>query len=278
MLDDRSAAQLFTSQAINKIVSGDYSFLQQLVHEYVTPRFSPVKVSDVFELTYEKSIKEYKGEYYYKNIIANKLFLKNHYNSNATVVSEFRVGSNKADFVIVNGHSVCYEIKTERDTLKRLPEQIKTFSKVFDRVYVVCSNSHLSNVFEMTPDNIGIIELNQNGTLKEVKKALSNVEMDCDLIISSLRKNEYVYIAEKILGNPLHSSNMDIFSDCLSIFKNSSPNELKKLYREALKKYRKSDFDFLKTLPTSLINSAISFKMTQFNKKRLREKLAEYIY
>ncbi|QWA11099.1 sce7726 family protein [Sodalis ligni] len=178
-------------------------------------------------MTFEKSIREYKGEYYYKNLIAKKIFLKNHIDSNATVVSELRVGNNKADLVIVNGHSVCYEIKTERDTLKRLPDQIKTFDKIFDRVYVVCSQNHIKNVLKITPENVGVFELSQKGALKEIKKASNNLGIDRSLMISSLRKNEYVYIAEKISGHVLVSSNMDTFSECLAIFENSPSCDLK---------------------------------------------------
>lgn len=46
------------------------------------------------------------------------MFLKKHKINKAVMLSEFRVGANKADCVILNGLSTCYEIKTELDNLK----------------------------------------------------------------------------------------------------------------------------------------------------------------
>ncbi|MGX1960241.1 sce7726 family protein [Serratia proteamaculans] len=279
LLDSRSAAQLFTSQAINKIAQGDLSLLYKMLDEYLTPKYMPIKVSDVFEMTFNKYTKDYKTEYFFKNTIANKIFLKRHRKNSSTMITELRVGNNKADCVIVNGHSTCYEIKTEFDSLKRLPEQISTYLKVFEKVYVVCAKVHVENVISIVSDDVGIIELTDKGSLNEVRKASDSInEIDRGLMISSLRKSEYVYMAESLSLTPLTSSNMHVFSDCLAIFNEASSSDLRKLYRDALKKYRKADFNLINVLPPSLINSAISFKLSLAKQEAFRDVLSKYIY
>lgn len=88
------------------------------------------------------------------------------------MLSEFRVGTNKADCVILNGKSVCYEVKTDFDTLIRLPEQLNSYSQVFDEVYVVSTLKHLKNVERICPDNIGIMILDEHLNFEFVKDAI----------------------------------------------------------------------------------------------------------
>lgn len=246
---------------------------------YITPKYMPVKISEVFELAFDKYTKNYKTEYFFKNTIANKIFLKRHDKNSSTMITELRVGSNKADCVIINGQSVCYEIKTEFDSLKRLHEQVSTYSKVFEKVYVVCAKNHIKNVIDIVPSDVGIIELTENGALKELRKAKNIVnEIDRELMISSLRKPEYVYIAEKLTKKPLTSSNMHIFSDSLTIFQQASTSDLRKLYRVALKENRKNNFNLIDAMPPSLVNSAISFKLSTSQQEAFRNILSQYIY
>ncbi|STV31066.1 Uncharacterised protein [Klebsiella pneumoniae] len=146
MSNTKNIGQLFTSQAINAVADGDFSLLHELIGNVLTPKFFPVKVSEIFDIAFKKLSREYKSEYFFKNIIANEVFLKKHKKNAAVMLSEFRVGTNKADCVILNGLSTCYEIKTELDNLKRLPEQLNSYISLFDKVYVVAAkNSHRKN-------------------------------------------------------------------------------------------------------------------------------------
>lgn len=279
LFDSRHAAQLFTSQAINKIAQGDLSLLHSVLDSYITPQHLPIKISDIFELAFNKCSKDYKTEYVFKNIIAQKIFLKNHRNNSSVMLTELRVGSNKADCVIVNGNTVCYEIKTEFDTLKRLPEQVSTYLKVFEKVNVICAENHIKNVISIVPENVGIIKLTAKNSLKEIRKASYNqTDIDRDLMISSLRKSEYVFIAENLSDGSLTSTNMDVFSDCLNIFNQSNDEDLRKLYRTALKKYRRNNISIINAFPPSLTNSVISFKLSNSLQESLRKILSQYIY
>jgi len=74
------------------------------------------------------------------------------------VIEEFGVnhGSVRADIAVVNGIMHGYEIKSDRDTLNRLSEQVKAYNSVFDKVTIVVGFSHIYKVMEMIPDWWGV--------------------------------------------------------------------------------------------------------------------------
>jgi len=73
---------------------------------------------------YQYLKKEYQNEYFYKNTLLNKLLLGIHSPRTTTALTEVPVGNSKADFILLNGKAVVYEIKTELDTFDRLETQM----------------------------------------------------------------------------------------------------------------------------------------------------------
>ncbi|HED3851395.1 sce7726 family protein [Enterobacter soli] len=278
MLESKDAAQLFTSQAIQKVADGDYSLLKNVAFDFLKVNNKNIKVADVFDLTFKKISNNYKNEYIYKNILANDVFLKKHSLSKATILFEFRVGKHKADCVIFNGHSTCYEIKTEFDNLKRLPEQLEEYSKLFDRVNVICSEVHLDNILRIAPEHVGIIKLTDGCKLKEVRKAkIINNIIQPHFLIQSLRRDEYVYIAERISNKPVIINNMEVYNYCSNIMEEIDTKKLKCLFRDAIKKFRKLDYTTLAVIPESLISSVISYKISSSQKTKLHKTMNDYI-
>lgn len=278
MINNKNIGQLFTSQTINAVADGDFSLLHELTLTTLTPQFFPIKVSEIFDIAFTKLSKEYKSEYFFKSIIANEVFLKKHKKNKAVMLSEFRVGTNKADCIILNGLSTCYEIKTELDNLKRLPEQLESYISLFDKVYVVAAKSHIEKIIDLVPNAVGIIELTQRNTLKEVKPALLiNTTIDPKLMINSMRIAEYKHMAEQISGKNIDLPNMDMYPYCLKIFEDTASDTLRKHFRESLKKHRPNDFAFIDSLPRSLKSSAISFSITQSRQRSLTKILSSYI-
>ncbi|ENN8409348.1 MULTISPECIES: sce7726 family protein [Serratia] len=278
MINHKNVGQLFTSQTINAVADGDFSLLHQLAAASLPPKLFPIKISDFFDIAFKKLSNEYKSEYFFKNIIANEVFLKKHKRNKAVMLSEFRVGANKADCVILNGLSTCYEIKTELDNLKRLPEQLEAYICLFDKVYVVSAKSHVEKVKAIIPEVVGVMELTQKNKLEEVKPALIiESEINPKLMISSMRIAEFKSMAEKISGEPIDLPNMDVYSFCLDIFERASSCALRGHFRETLKEHRANDFSFIDTLPRSLKSSAISYSITQSRQRSLTKILSSYI-
>ncbi|MEB5838798.1 sce7726 family protein [Pantoea dispersa] len=278
MLESREAIQLFTSQSIQNIAKGNHDFVIDVITKYLKYEPSSLTLSQAFDLTMKKASKEYKNEYYYKNKIANELFLKKHKKNTATMVSEFRVGSAKADCAIFNGKTTCYEIKTEFDTLKRLPEQISEYAKLFDEIYIVASRNHIDRIVDITPSHIGIIELTEKGFLRDFRTAsLINTPIDPVLMTQSLRRSEYVEIASLIKGRNINVNNMEIYKHCLDIIKSEDPQILRDYFREVIKKHRMINYDLVRSLPFSLVSSFISYNLTKSIQLSISEMLAKEI-
>ncbi|HIE4800979.1 TPA: sce7726 family protein [Serratia marcescens] len=278
MINHKNVGQLFTSQTINAVADGDFSLLHQLAAASLSPKLFPMKISEFFDIAFKKLSNEYKSEYFFKNIIANEVFLKKHKRNKAVMLSEFRVGANKADCVILNGLSTCYEIKTELDNLKRLPEQLEAYIGLFDKVYVVSAKSHIEKIKAIIPEVVGVMELTQKNKLEEVKPAqVIESEINPKLMISSMRVAEYKHMAEKISGMRIDLPNMDVYSFCLEVFENTDSQTLRKHFRDSLKIHRTNDISFINTLPRSLKSSAISFSINQSRQRSLTKILSSYI-
>lgn len=67
-----------------------------------------------------------------------------------------RHGTARIDIAVINGAMHGYEIKSDRDTLDRLPEQIKEFNKVFDKLTLIVGKHHLYRAINIIPDWWGV--------------------------------------------------------------------------------------------------------------------------
>lgn len=75
-------------------------------------------------------------------------------------------GTGRIDIAVVNGIMHGYEIKSDQDTLQRLPEQIAIFNAVFDKITLVVGKNHLYEAVNMIPDWWGImVAKNINGAI-----------------------------------------------------------------------------------------------------------------
>lgn len=75
------------------------------------------------------------------------------------IFEEFGVrhGTVRIDLAIINGVMHGYEIKSDRDTLSRLPEQMNKYNAVFDKITLVVGKRHLYNAINIVPDWWGIV-------------------------------------------------------------------------------------------------------------------------
>jgi hypothetical protein len=72
--------------------------------------------------------------------------------SQTLFVDEFDLtGAARVDVAVINGVLSAYEIKSERDTLRRLPGQIAAYSRVFDFVTIVVAGKHCVHALDSVP-------------------------------------------------------------------------------------------------------------------------------
>lgn len=88
------------------------------------------------------------------------------------------ISNSKADFVMINGKGVVYEIKTDLDNFQRLQSQINDYYKVFSYVNVVVGKKQVERVKELLKDTkVGVFELTNSGKIICRKKAFCNRDM-----------------------------------------------------------------------------------------------------
>lgn len=93
-----------------------------------------------------------------------------------------------------------FEIKSEADSLKRLPKQLSTYSTFFNIVYVVAHKKHTEGIFQFMEANpftrnIGYIEVSDELDFTELKKA-SFIIPRFDSFIRNLDLDELESICE----------------------------------------------------------------------------------
>ncbi|MCG2835322.1 sce7726 family protein [Photobacterium sp. WH77] len=267
----KDAARIFSSGHLTRLASGDLSLINRVATDLLKIDSQNTPIRDIFEKAYLELSKHYRHEYYYKNTIANKRLLGRHSLDTATMLSEFRVGRNIADCVIINGHSTCYEIKTEFDTLVRLEEQLHSYCLLFDKVYVVSDEKYLSDVISMAPCHVGVIQLTKRNTLSTIRDAkdLSSNPISTELVMNSLRAPEYIELTKRVSGHIPDVSNIHMFSACKNVVESVKPELIRDQYRIVLKKSRKNNATLIKSLPKSLINAGVSYKLPMKLQNRL---------
>ncbi len=110
-------------------------------------------------------------------------------------------GTARIDIAVVNGIMHGYEIKSDQDTLQRLPEQMNIFNAVFDKVTLVVGNSHLYNAINMIPDWWGIIvaKADPNGSIifNIIREGENNKDQDSVSVARLLWREEALKILEE---------------------------------------------------------------------------------
>jgi hypothetical protein len=121
-------------------------------------------------------------------------------------VDEFWVprSHERADIAVIDRLLTGFEIKTERDTLKRLPRQIGAYGRVFDRCTVVVAAKHSEAAQEMLPAWWGVVEISLANEISfvETRSALPNPAVDPETLVRLLWRAE-VAAALVALGSEL---------------------------------------------------------------------------
>lgn len=110
-------------------------------------------------------------------------------------------GSVRIDIAVINGIMHGYEIKSDRDTLARLPEQMTEFNTVFDQLTLVVGKQHLYQAIHIVPDwwGITIARINSKGKVvfQTIREPEDNKEQDKVSIARLLWRDEALRILEE---------------------------------------------------------------------------------
>ena len=120
---------------------------------------------------------------------------------NTLIVDEMGVwsGTVRVDIAVINGEICGYELKSDRDTLARLPLQADIYSRVVAKVTLVVGERHAKKARTMVPKWWGVtIARNQAGELKLIdsRRPKNNPGRVPYLIAELLTKEEAISVLD----------------------------------------------------------------------------------
>lgn len=174
-----------------------------------------------------------------------KLLLKKFINTpnyisdpSSIVVNELDVCSGSAiiDMAVVNGQIHGYEIKSERDTLDRLPQQSEYYNLVFDTVTLVVSERHLDKSLTIIPNWWGVCSVVNGGKeLELIREPSQNSNVDLFYLSLVLWKKELIELLEACnITKGIKSKTRRQLSEIVA--KELDPEVVKEFIRNSLKK------------------------------------------
>jgi len=132
-----------------------------------------------------------------------KRLRRQHAQKDTLVIDELGLnhGRCRADIAVVNGNLVGYEIKSNYDSLRRLEEQIKSYSAVFDKVSIVIGDRYVNSIQSHIPKWWGVV-VSVKGpkgavNFNTVRKARTNKNIDPISVAQLLWRNEAREILRK---------------------------------------------------------------------------------
>jgi len=164
--------------------------------------------------------------------------------NNTLVLDEvgIRHGAARIDLVVVNHQLHGYEIKSDRDSLKRLPDQIRAYSSIMDRVTLVVGYRHAYEALKMVPEWWGVRlaeTKKQSGTvvLSGARSARNNPKVDLDAAVALLWRGEALAILEEMgaAGGVRSKRRSEIYKRLVEL---SDPDLLRSRIRQQLKQRR----------------------------------------
>ena len=244
-----------------------YAVLRRYINEPYNKNHKTL-ISEIYHNLKDK----YRNEYYYKNTLLNRLLFKEHNPLNTVALTEIPVGRSIADFIMINGKAIVYEIKTELDNFERLDSQLENYYKAFDNVCVVTSEANLDIIkSKLQNNNVGIYYISKRGALKKLRLPISDISnIDYEIIFKILRKKEYETIISKYYDLP-NVSQFKYYQACKELFKSIPLNNIYADFKMQLKRRSNLDIELISTIPNE-IKSVVYFsnlKHSEYNKLNL---------
>lgn len=111
------------------------------------------------------------------------------------IVDEMGVlaGECRIDVALINGRLEGFEIKSDGDSLARLPRQAVAFGQVFDRLTMVCAERHLESALNLLPDwwGVEVVERHRTSTrIVRKRAARANPTVESQAIAQLLWRSE----------------------------------------------------------------------------------------
>jgi hypothetical protein len=169
----------------------------------------------------------YEGEEILKYKLA-KLFKEKKY----VAAFEVKARNSRTDFLVINGLTKSFEVKSKIDNLSRLSKQATDYSDVFEYNTVVIDSKHLKAVENILPEYYGIWYFELNKKI-EYRKAEYSPNLNAKALLELLNKKELITF--------FNNYNID------QILNKYTLEQINTEIKKALKKRYEQRWQFLKT-------------------------------
>jgi hypothetical protein len=140
----------------------------------------------------------------------------------------------RADLAVLGPLLDGYEIKTERDTLRRLPGQAAAYGAVFDRCIAVVAEKHCEQAEALLPQWWGITTVTVNGSISFTveREAANNPSVEAETLVRLLWRDEAMAALMSLGHTPdIASLRRRLWDELLDV---TGLNELRSIVREAI--------------------------------------------
>jgi len=213
-----------------------------------------------------------RNEYVYRAAVIKNVLLGKHSLRTASMLTEVRAGECKADLVILNGTASVYEIKSERDSLARLVNQVANYQRVFATVNVILGEEHIESAMRVLKPDIGILKLTRRYQISQVREAVDAPERTCPAtIFETLRSAEAISILKALGISPPELPNTQRHAVLRALFAQLTPADV---HREMVKTLKRTRSlvplgELAKRLPASLQAAALTIPVRRGDHNRV---------
>ncbi len=232
--------RVFSKNTLKSFINGNMSTA------YVNSITRYIKNSDGTNLKkineiYEYLCKNHRNEYCYKNTLLNKLLVYSpeHNLKTTSALTEIIVNKSKPDFVLINGKSIVYEIKTGLDNFDRLETQLNDYYKAFDNVVVVTDKLNIEKLIKTLDnlDTVGISYLDENLNIENVRMPKSRINMlNKNIMFKVLRKYEFENIVKAVYNYLPDVPAYKYYDACFELINDINITVFFNLFKSELKK------------------------------------------
>lgn len=214
----------FFTQAVwcKMMQEGAHSLLDAILRQYAPEDldYKRMTYGEIFSWLYDFMRENWRNEYVFRNELINHYFYEQKPQGDIVALAQLPIADARADFVVINGEGVVYEIKTDRDNLDRLDSQLANYYKAFTKVYVVVGDGLLQEVRrKLRQTATGIMHLTADGHLVMIRRASPRIsELDPNAMFRILRKSEFDAILLKTYGHLPNVPSMDYYPAARQMF------------------------------------------------------------
>ena len=212
--------RLFTQYNFDDLIQGQKNDVYiSVIKRFVQDPLSKNNGEIISEI-YSYMSKNYRNEYFYQNTLLNKLLLGRHSINTTTALTQIPINKSKADFILINGKAVVYEIKTELDNFERLKNQINDYYKAFSHVCVVTCEEYYKKIIKILKNtNVGICILTNKNTLRFEKEPVADFSnITHKHLFKVLHKKEFEDILLEIFKKLPQATPAFYYDECYNWF------------------------------------------------------------